>query len=174
MALQKQTSKEYFKIITVVYFGLLTGQVIFALITIFLHLRNLFTVQDVSELKQVFFFIVPIVVLNGFFTGNLIYKFQLKKIKKLDNLISKMVQYKSAMIIRLAFIEGSSFFCIVVYLLTGDFIFIGSAALLILYFITLNPTADKISVELELNPTEKFKIDNPDEIIAEFETNKFQ
>jgi MFS family permease len=169
MSIQKQTSKQYFRSLTILYFGLLIGQVAFAAITLYLNLELLFQPDD--SLRDIFIYIVPIFVVNGFATGHLIYKSRLKKIKKHNSLTSKMGEYRGAMIIRLAMLEGASLFAIVVYLLTADLIFIAMSGLIIAFFIILRPTSDKISMDLELNSTEKLQIENPNEIIAEFETN---
>ena len=169
MAIQKQTSKQYFRSITILYLGLLIGQLAFSAITLYLNLGLLFQPDD--SLRDVFIYIVPIIVVNGFVTGQLIYRNRLKKIKNYNSLASKMGEYRGAMIIRLAMLEGASLFAIIVYLLTADLIFIAMSGLIIAYFIILRPTIDKISMDLELNSTERMKIENPSEIIAEFETN---
>jgi hypothetical protein len=169
MTIQKQTSKQYFRSITILYFGLLIGQVAFAAITLYLNLGLLFQPDD--SLRDIFIYIVPIFVVNGFVTGHLIYKSRLKKIKNYSSLTSKMGEYRSAMIIRFAMLEGASLFAIIVYLLTADLIFMAMTGLIVAYFIILKPTVDKITMDLELNSTERLKIENPSEIIAEFETN---
>lgn len=169
MTIQKQTSKQYFRSLTILYLGLLIGQLAFSAITLYFNLGLLFQPDD--SLRDIFIYIVPILVVNGFVTGHLIYKSRLKKIKNYNSLISKMRDYRGAMIIRLAMLEGASLFAIVVYLLTADLIFIAMTGLIIAYFIMLRPTIEKISMDLELNSTERMKIENPSEIIAEFETN---
>lgn len=156
MTTQKQTSKEYFRSITIIYFGLLIGQVAFSAITLYLNLGLMYQPDD--SLRDVFIYVVPILVVNGFVTGHLIYKNRLKKIKSYNILTSKMGEYRGAMIIRLAMLEGASLFSIIVYLLTADLIFIAMSGLIIAYFIKLRPTIDKISMDLELDSTEKLKI----------------
>ncbi|WP_132435457.1 hypothetical protein [Natronoflexus pectinivorans] len=125
-----------------------------------------------DSLRDVFIYIVPIFVVNGFVAGQIIFKSRLKKIKTYNNLSSKMVAYRGAMIIRLAMLEGASLFTITICFLTADLTFLAISVFIIIYFIILKPTVEKIAVDLELNRSEKIRIGNPNEVIAVFETNQ--
>lgn len=173
MTIQRQTSQEYFKSIKIIYFALLAGQLIFLFITLYLNLELSFSQESSDILWDIFLIIALTLALNGFVTGQLIYKNRLKKIKKYTELKTKMGEYKGAFLIRLAMLEGATLFSIVIYLITANLMFIGIAGIVIIYFVYLNPTRDKISFDLELNSTEKLLIENPNEIISEFEIRNF-
>jgi hypothetical protein len=167
MSTLKQTSKQYFKSLSILYFGLLIGQIVFSAITLYLNLELNFQADD--SLSGIFIYIVPIFVVNGFVTGHLIFKSRLKKIKTYDTLTAKMGDYRGIAIIRFAMLEGASLFAIIIYLVTADLIFMAMAGLIVLYFIIIKPTVDSVSMDLELDPTEKAKLENPDEVIAEYD-----
>ena len=167
MSTQKVTSKQYFRINNLLYFALLSGQIVFSAITLFLNHGLMF--QPDPSLRDIFIYIVPLFVLNGFVTGNIIYKNRLKKIKKFNSLTSKMTEYRGAIIIRMALLEGASLFSIVIYLITADIAFIAMAGIVVLYFLLLKPSREKVILELELNSTERMKVESDEELIAEFE-----
>ena len=164
MDLQSQTSREYIRSLILVYFGLLTGQIVFAVITFAVNKQLMEPMAE--DLRVVFIYIVPVFVINGFVTGQLIYRNRLRKIKRLDTLASKLGEYKSAFMIRLAMLEGAFLFAIIIYLLTADLIFMGMSGIIIAYFLVLRPTIDRISADMELNSTERMKLEREDEIIT--------
>ena len=79
MDLQSQTSREYIRSLILVYFGLLTGQIVFAVITFAVNKQLMEPMAE--DLRVVFIYIVPVFVINGFVTGQLIYRNRLRKIK---------------------------------------------------------------------------------------------
>jgi hypothetical protein len=162
-----QNSKQYFLLLTVLYFGLLVGQVVFASIALLLNLAHLF--QPFNSLKAIFIYIVPVIVVAGFVAGQLVYKNQLNKIKGYDSLVTKMVGYRTALIIKLAMLEGASLFAIIAYLLTSDLIFLGMSGIIIFYFLLMKPSRDKIVMDLGLNPVERMKIEDDNALIAEIQ-----
>ncbi len=166
MTTQKQTSGEYFKALTIVHFALLAGQVLFALVALLLNTQNLMTTTE-DSLKNILIPIVLIFIINGVITGQIMYKKRLDKLKKEDSLFQKMSGYRSVIIVRLAFLESASFVPIIAYLLTADFVFLGSAGIAIIYFFMLKPSRNKAAMDLELSPADKIKIVDDTAIIAE-------
>lgn len=166
METKTMTSKEYFKAIQIVYYGLIAGLVLFAGISFYLH--QLGNYPGSAELKDIFIYIVPLFVIGGMVGSNIIFKSRLKEPKKMTKLPDKMAYYRSALIVRYALLEGSAFFAIVVHLITGDLLFLGMAGLIILNLIIIKPTIEKAVNDLELDPNDRNSIYNPNTIIDEF------
>lgn len=82
-----------------------------------------------------------------------------------------MLDYREVFIVKYALLEVNSFFCIAVYLLTGDLVFIRMVVLIIIIFLTINPSKHKAAKDMELNINDEQLINEPDEMIAEFKTN---
>jgi hypothetical protein len=122
--------------------------------------------------KEVFIYMVPLIALLAVLISQLIYRQKLKKLKSYQSLIPKMTEYQGVFIVRLALIEGASLFAIVVYLLTVEAIFMAIAVLLIVYFVLLRPTRIKIALDLELNASDKMKLDQADALIADIQDKK--
>jgi hypothetical protein len=156
----KQTSTEYFRFFIIAFYGLIIGQVLFGLLSFFLVSTNSFSSEG-ADLRSVFIYVVPVFVLTGFFLSNLIYKNRLKGIDRKSSLMIKLTSYRAALIVRYALLEGPSMFAIVVYLVTGDIIFILLAALVVFYFLTIRPNREKVIKDLGLDPNEEQILNDP-------------
>jgi len=64
------------------------------------------------------------------------------------------------MIVRLALLEGSSLFGIVVYQLTSNLLYLAISGIIILFFIIIRPTRDKIETDLNLDYRDKAELDS--------------
>jgi hypothetical protein len=154
----KMTSGEYFKSIKIVHIALVVGVVFFALTSVFLQIKGFGTVGH--EIDKVLLIVVPIFTLIGIFASNFVFKKKLNEIRKKSNLKEKMEEYRSALIIKLALIEAPSFFAVISFLLTGNYIYLGLAVILIIVFIIYTPNKTKFINELELTKKESDLIYN--------------
>jgi len=161
----KQTSQEYFKLMQIIYFALITGQIIFAIISFYLSNTGNFDFST-KELDKIFIYIVLIFVVGGFSGSTLFFRYKLSRIKNKTSLIEKMTEYRSALIIRYALLETPSFFSLIAYLLTGNILFLGLSAIIILFFLTIKPTKNRTIFELKLNVNERQTINNNNAIIS--------
>ncbi|PKP09034.1 MAG: hypothetical protein CVU09_13290 [Bacteroidetes bacterium HGW-Bacteroidetes-4] len=164
-----QTSKQYFRSLSLIHYALLAGQLVFAGVALYLTYGK---TQLVDSPKGVFIYVVPLIALLAVLVSQAIYRLKIKKLISYQSLIPKMTEYQSIFIIRLALIEGASLFAIVVYLLTIEAIFMAIAVLLIVYFVLLRPTREKIALDLELNPSDKMKLEQADALIADIQEKK--
>lgn len=167
MATTIQKSKEYFRSLNIIFFSLLAGQVAFVLIVFYLSLNAQNQPSD-EFLNTVFLLLSIAFGLNGILTGRLIYKGKLKKLTLQPDFVIKMSEYRGVFIIRLALMEGTTLFSIIAGLITSELIFLGITGVLIVYYLSLRPLLEKIVVDLELSSSEKGKLENPEELIAEF------
>lgn len=150
----KQTSETYFRSLLIVFYALIIGQVFFGLISFFLVSTNNLKSEG-ADLSSVFIFIIPVFALGGFISSNLIYRNRLKAIDRKSGLMIKLTDYRAALVVRYALLEGPSLFAIVVYLVTGNAIFILLAASIVLYFLTLRPNREKAIRDLDLDAKEE-------------------
>jgi hypothetical protein len=160
----KQTSGTYFRSLLIVFYGLIIGQVFFGLISIFLVNTNNFKSEG-EDLRSVFIYIIPVFALGGFILSNVIFKNRLKAIDRKSGLMIKLNDYRTALVVRYALLEGPSLFAIVVYLVTGDSIFILLAAFIVLYFLTIRPYREKAISDLDLDSNEEQIIYDPNKEI---------
>ena len=166
METTKQTSKDYFKTLTIVHMALVGGIVFFSFTMEFLILNGINS-TEMSELSTTFLYVVSGFVAFGFIASYLIYRKRVRDLKDESELINKMTGYRSAFIVRLALLEGPAFFTIVIVFLTGNSLFLLFAGLIVGYMIYLRPTKEAVANDLELNPDDMSRIQHPDAIIAE-------
>jgi len=146
-----QNSKSYLKTLTIIHFALAVGQIIFAII-VFAHHQK--TEMVVDPINDVMFIPFLVTLLMAFAVGPVIYKKLLSQVHG-KSLTIKLNQFRAASIVKYALIEGPSLFGIVIYFLSGNFFYLLVSGLLIIYFLTLRPTKEKIEKGLNLDYKEK-------------------
>lgn len=147
-----QTPAAYLRIITMIHLALTVGQVMFVVIVLLLNKRLVINVRDTHD---PFLYVVPAMAIACFFLSKFIFSKLLANAVKADTLKQKLVLYQAALIARLALLEGSSLFAIVVFFLTGQLFFLVIAVMLIAYFIFIRPTKANIEEALELSYLDK-------------------
>jgi len=168
MATYRQTSSEYFRALKIVHFALTLGQILFGIIAFVVVNMNETTIAD-EFLTQVLFIIVPIFMIGTFIASNVLFKKRIEIAKSKNNLIGKMNEYRTAIILKLAPLEGGSFFSIIAYFITNNIIFLSLSALIVLMFALNQPTKEKAIADLELNFDEEKDLNNPESIVSEYE-----
>jgi len=160
------TSKEYFTSLTIVYFALLGGQVLLGAVSVFLTQFNAVALTD-GSLDAVLLIVVSVFTLGGLAASHLLFKNRLAKIEKSDSLILKTGQYRTSLILKLALIEGPTFFAAIGYLLTANYLFLLFFGGLLLFYLTQKPSKPKLISDLQLNAEEEEKVYKPDAVISE-------
>jgi hypothetical protein len=151
---QQNEFKMQLKVLRTIHSAMFFGQAIFAAITLYLVMGGLME-ENAPELSSIFLYIVPVFVAGGLISSQILFKSRLSSAKKESTLMKKIASFRGALIIKYALLEGPCLFALIVYLVTGNLIFMGLAAIIILYFVSLVPTASKIAFYLELSGDEK-------------------
>ncbi|CAN5436190.1 hypothetical protein BH09BAC6_BH09BAC6_28740 [soil metagenome] len=139
---------------TIIHLALAAGQLLFGIIA-FLKTANQYF--DLKNTGDPLFFIVPMVAIGGFAVGNFLFKKALITIAVQDQLNEKLKVYQSALITRAAMLEGPSLFGIVCFMITGNLFFLAIPGVIVLYFLTLWPTKQKMENDLDLTYEEKME-----------------
>jgi len=160
------TSKEYFNALNIMYVALIMGQVFFAVITLFLNLNSVISF-NFEESKLALVLIAVILAFSGIYGSNYIFKIKISSIKQTMTLFNKLLEYRSASILKWAILEAPSFFAIIGYFLTGDMTFIIITLAIISFFAMNRPTPEKTCIELELETQDKIRLLDPDAMISE-------
>jgi hypothetical protein len=164
METKPQTSREYFRLMLIIYFALVAGQVMFGLVVAFLRLAGDFS-MELSEMKDIFLILSCVFAAGGYLGGRILFRKMMVSARDRASLAEKMANYRSAMIVRYALLEGATFFTIIACLITGDFLFLGFAGFLVLIFVTMPPTRNNAIRDLELSPAEEREILDPEAVI---------
>jgi len=103
---------------------------------------------------------VPIMAIGSFIASMMLHRQLIATAVSKPTVQQKIVGYQTAMIVRLALLEGASLFGIVVYIVTTNLLYLGISGVLIAFFITLRPTRDKIETDLNLDYQDKADLDS--------------
>ena len=160
------TSREYFQSLKIIYIALLTGMLIIGGVFVFLNMEGQ-SGDDIHSLNNILQYIVPIIILGGILGGLMISRNRLKSIKEKQNVKEKLGDYRAVFILRLALLEGPAMMALIVYFLTGNYLYLVYTGLVIVVYLAYIPSKSKIANELELSQSERSLINDPGEIVAE-------
>jgi hypothetical protein len=145
---------EEFKSLQLLHKAMLFGQILFLAIAFILNFTGKFSPASGNN-DQVFQVIAVLLSFVGFFAGK--YLFQKKILKSKESpcdLKTKLKLYRAAAILQWALLEGPSLFCIICFLLTGNYAFLALSATLVLLFTITGPNKLKIGILLHLSQQE--------------------
>ncbi len=130
-----------FKTINLIYMALGMGMILSLGVFYFL-VENKTEVPN-AELVPVFSFAVPLMGIAGFLGGRYLYKQGSVKSKNETDLQKKLALYQTHMLIVWALLEGPALFASIVYLLTGDALFLVFFAMIFSGFVFSKPSIAK-------------------------------
>jgi hypothetical protein len=141
--------KEIIKSSLIIFYTLLSGQIVFFLISLYLVSAQVIPTNSNLSLILIFtllFFLSPLLVVGPIIYRKLISK-QYDNIKTVEQ---KLILYRKGIIIKLALVEGASIFSIVCFLITGNYLFIIIAILLISLFFLHKPSLEKFAADFNI------------------------
>lgn len=156
------TPKSFIQRITIIHLALIMGQLLFSGVSYSLVETNFLSFDFGSD---VFVMLVPAIAVSGAFASNFIYNKKIGELTSLESLKDKVMCYQTACIIRYALLEGSALFGIVSYMQSGNLLFLIIAGALIVYFVSLRPTKEKIEMDLNFSFEQKTTFNQMDEVI---------
>lgn len=159
----QQTTQQYFKALTVLHFALTTGITFFIVLAYFLG--GAIAPRNNEMLADIFQYMVPALAFICIAAGNVLYKKKMNDIKNKSSLTEKLNDYRAAFILRDALLEGAALFAIIAYMICNELILLGVAILLVLIFVFIKPTKDKLIKDLELSSDETVVIEDDNAVI---------
>ena len=158
------TSKDYMKSLSMLNLALIMGLVIFSMIVSFLILTKSVPMNDVY-LYNVLKYLVPILSFGGLLAGNAVFKSRLNAISENSALIQKLNEYRAALIIRYALLEGPAIFSVISAFITTNInflLFTGMLAAMMFYF---RPRIQSIVNDLDLNEQERILLEDSTSVL---------
>lgn len=141
---------KYFKALNKIFVSFIFIQLLFVLTTLLIRLNNLMNVAINIEYLKLLKLIVPILAALGLFEGTRFFRRKLKQAQKRFTLAKKLADYRIGHIIQYSFWETPSILAILVYLLTGNWIYLAISGVILLLFLANRPTIDRARRELEI------------------------
>ena len=134
--------------------ALLTGQVIFLIIVVFIKSKKLVPDAD-EQLNKILQILALLIAVGGFFGGNKLFYNSIEKLRQEGiSVAEKFKQYQKISIIKWAMAEAACIFALIGYLITGNAAFIALAGVLLFIFFGYNPVKSKIVQQLQLDEEE--------------------
>jgi len=164
MEINQHSSKEYFKLISIIHLYLVLGIVLFGLV-VSLFIIDFRQVDTQSKLAKLFVYLVPGLVIVGIVAGNMIFRTKLNALKENKDLKSKIMGYRESLILCYMVFEAPAMFALVAVFMTNDINFIVYAVLMVIILAIKRPTTKSAIADLQLSQQEVAFLEDPDSII---------
>ena len=148
--LQNQPSGSFTISMIIIWAGLFTGPLVFAVICYFLRATGQFTYVSTEEFTRIMIYLVPFVIIAALVGSNFLYRKRLKSINNMTTPEEKLSYFRSVLIIRYALPEMAAFLALVAFLVSGDLRFMAGAGVLLVWIIVIFPTRGRIATDLEI------------------------
>jgi hypothetical protein len=160
------TSRQYFSILSTLHRAFLIGQVLFAVAAVAVRTTGQMEVDAGKELGE----ILPIVALGlaiaGVAASHFLFSKRLETLRQRDGLAQKLQDYRSALILRWALLEGPVMLAIIAYMLTGNFLLLILIAAVVILFIFFRPSRSRALQDLQLPHDEEYQLTDPDAVVG--------
>lgn len=164
--MNQQSSRQYLMSLVIIFGALLFAQVLFIGLVYFLFTSENRTPDTATD--SLFQIIVPIVAVMNVGLSYFIPKRIIQAVQSKENqsLMTKLGAFRTALLIRCAFLESVSLFGSISYVLTGNLMYLGIAGLMVILFTTFVPTSQRVEDELQLSYQEKAILEDPNGIVG--------
>lgn len=169
MAIKKVTSKEYFRTLTIIYAGLVMGQLGIGAGFYFSKTVAGSMVNDANA-QNILKYLVPVIIIAAYFGASRIYTIMVSKLSECATLEEKMTRYRTPFIVRLALLEAAYIFTIVIYANTLTMSYLYFALLPLGYSLILFPTRSAVGRDIGLDFEDQNRLMKDDEVISEYST----
>ncbi|MFM6926084.1 MAG: hypothetical protein ACKOU7_11325 [Ferruginibacter sp.] len=142
------------KALNIIHKALMTGQVLFASVCIYLTYSKAID-SPAKELDKVLQVVALIITAGGIFAGMSFFKRKLLQLREMQIPVKeKFGMYRSACIVQWALLEGPSIFCIICFFLTGNYAFLALMVVVLFLFAMTAPSKLKILLQLQISESE--------------------
>jgi hypothetical protein len=153
--MQKSQSPEI-KALSVTHLALLIGQVLLALILLFVVYNNGFSSAPLWQSNgNLFILLCAAIGVAGYLGGNIMFRKKLEQINgNMKPVPEKFNEYRAACINRWALLEIPVLFCIILFYVTNNSVIILLVGVFILLFLTLRPSLQKAASDMGISEVE--------------------
>ena len=141
--------KEQFKVAFILYYALLTGQLLFFAVAFWFSGSENFRAN--KELDEIFQIVVPIFGFAMMIFSRFLYNKNISAVDEKEDAIIKVGKYRTFKIIQWAQVEGASMLSLVALMLTGNHLYSAVFIFLIGYFFLVKPSKENFVSEMKLN-----------------------
>ena len=144
------------KAIQTLYKALLVGQLLFAAIAfVITRTKNGGLAFDDPSISNIFLIIAIALAIVCVSSSYILFRKKISDINQQDDLSIKLQGYRAALILQLALAEAPTLLAIIFFMLTGSSYLLILVVALLLNFLNLYPSKNKLAQQLELNDQEQ-------------------
>lgn len=160
----QQTTKSYFKMLSIIHLFLVLGIVLFGLVITFI-ITDFQHQDNDSDLAKLFVYLVPGMVIAGIVASNMISTFKLNALNENSDFKVKLKGYSEILIIRYMLLEFPSIFALVVVFMTSNINYLVYTGLLVILLIIKRPTKKLAIADLKPDQKEMSILESPDSVL---------
>ena len=164
METNHQTSKEYFKLTSIIHLYLILGIVLLGLVNYF-FIIDFHQVDTQSGLAKLLVYLVPGLVVVGIVASNVIFVIRMNVLKESTDLTLKMMGYRESLIIRYMLLEGPALFALIGVFMTNNINYLWYDVIVVVLLVLKRPTRKAAIADMHLNQQEIAMLKDPDSII---------
>ncbi len=151
----KKNNTSELKAITILHLSLLLGQLFFCITALILVYINKFHFLQLQNNSQEISAMCVVAAVTCYLTANSLFTKKLQEINEnYKPLEERLNDYRAVSILRWAIFEFAVLLCIILFLITSNYVAIVIAGLLMLVFLGMRPTSQKISSQLGISQAE--------------------
>jgi len=149
----QSSPKENFKINFIIYFALLAGIMIFALLAYFISNRQ--EAGQNENILSILTYVVPTFAVFEIFLSRFIYSKFIQQIQSNATLFEKIGKYRTAKIVSWALLEGAALFSVVAFIVTRSVFFYVVLLVIIVAFILSKPSLEEFINDFTIEGNER-------------------
>lgn len=142
------TPFSFMRNLKIIYFLILAGMLIFGLIILYVSDSWDITMPGTDDS---FLIAVPLFTFLGVVLGRVLYKRKLDNVLEEESLKSKLKGFEIALIIKFMFVEAPFILGVIATISTNNIFYLMISGTLVMYFLTLKPSKNKVIKDLNLN-----------------------
>jgi len=146
---------KFFKSLQAVHIGIMLS-VIFISLLLFINTKDALQLNFNGD--KTFMFMAIIIGYGGKFVGKMMFNRLISKLPFKAGLALKTEKYRMAHIVRLALLEFPAFMCLYFAFVTNNSFYFIVVGLLVFMMLTIFPSRNRFSEEVELNNDEKTQL----------------
>lgn len=163
------TPQSYFKTLNILFFALLAGQIMFAAAAILINYTQPIAPVFTQDLQQLLLIIMMLIALVNIGVSYVIFTGKIKAIRNQADWESRLRNYQTALIIRFALMEMPSILATLLFMLSGNMLFLGFTGAIILVFLFLKPSSKTMVNHLKLDYNDEATLQDSHAVLYEKE-----
>ncbi len=169
MEKRKLSSGSYFRTLMILFGAMLVSQV--AMAGVFVYLTISQEIAEDPEMMSVMVYVVPVMACSMIGLSFVIFSKMVNAAADKSSLSDKLRGFQTAMIMRMALLEGPAILAATAIFLTGSIYFLVVNAVSVLMFAMMIPRKEKVIELLRLTSPEINLVNDPDATVMEYEVS---